>query len=91
MTILDFEGLPEIVTVLLGALSPILVGWIKKSVQSATWRFFIAQALAALVGVISALVIGIPTEELVSFAAYAFAGSQAAYHYWKGLIGDSKR
>lgn len=81
-----FESLPEIASVLLGALSPVLIQYLKPRIKSKNWRFTLALVLSGGLGAVIAWQAGVPVNELPTFATYAFAASQAVYQYWKGLV-----
>lgn len=87
---MDFPGLPELLSVLLGALSTIVVQFLKQRVPSRNWRFSIALLLSGGLGALVAWTQDIPVQDLPAFAGYAFAASQAVYQYFKGLFQDSK-
>ena len=79
--------LPTGMALILGALSPIVVAFVKKEVSSPQVRWLIAVALSGCCGVIAASMSGEPftVANVTTLITIAFAASQAAWGTWKGL------
>ena len=77
---------PTALVVILGVVAPMLIGVIKKAVTSATARFFIAVGLSAGLGILSALLNGIPLTNIPVFASAAFGLSYIFWKTWKIIL-----
>lgn len=78
--------LPELVSLLVGAISSIVVQLVKKKVAGTVGRFFLALALAALTGGLSYYVAKPDETNVIIFVVHIFAYSQLAYAaFWKVL------
>jgi len=80
--------LPEIVATVLGVISPFVIQFLKKKVESKQARYLIALVLSGVTGVVAALVLGEPFVfiNIIKLIAVVFGASQVAYNSWKALL-----
>lgn len=84
--------LPEIVATILGALSPILINFLKSTIESRYIRFVIALVVSGGVGAVSAIILGItPGVDLIEFFTGAFTLATIVYRTWKDLFSAAAR
>ena len=79
--------LPEIISVVLGALAPVIIKWINTNVGTEIIRFMIAVALSAVTGVLAALITGQSLALTPVCIAIVFTFSQLAWNlFWKPIV-----
>lgn len=83
--------LPTLVAGLLGLMSPVVIGLIKRKIASTLLRWFIALVVSAGVGVLGALIAnGAPgVENIITWAGTAWGMSQTAWTTWRAIAKDA--
>lgn len=80
-------ALPEVIAMVVGALSPMLIQLVVKKVTNEMARFWIALVLSALVGVAAVLLSGTPLKNSPEFLAILFTFSSIAFKtFWKPMV-----
>lgn len=77
--------LPDFLVVLLGALSPILVQALKKSIKERFVRFLLSLFLTGGTGAAAFFIVKPTGLDLADSIAWAFAASQLTYQFFKSL------
>lgn len=78
--------LPELISMILGALVPVAIEPLKKFFATRVKRFFAALGLSSLVGAIAFLMTKPATADVADIVVYVFGFSQLAYNgFWKQL------
>ena len=81
--------LPELVSVIVGFLAPLLIQVVKGRVESKRSRFLLALLLSSVVGVVSWFVSNPEEKDLINFVITTFAFSETAYMlFWRTLWQD---
>lgn len=77
--------LPDVLVILLGALSPMLVQLVKKAFHERIVRFLIALFLTAVTGTAAFFIVKPPSLDLADTIAWVFAASQLSYQFFKSI------
>lgn len=82
--------LPDVLVVLLGALSPILVQLIKRGIKERLIRFVISLVLTGGTGAAAFFIVNPPGLDLADSIAWSFAASQMTYQFFKSIWQEGK-
>lgn len=77
--------LPEILVVLLGALSSIVIQFVKARFKTRQARFFISIGLTGLTGLAAYFIVQPPALDLPDTLAWIYAASGLAWGSWRSL------
>jgi hypothetical protein len=77
--------LPEILSIILGAVSSPLTQLIKKAISERIFRFLISLGLSGLGGVAAFFMVKPDTIDLPTAIAWAFGASQLVYQFFSGI------
>ncbi len=78
---------PQQLAVILGVLAPLVIQFVVKNVQYEMARLGIAILLSALIGLVGAILKGLPVEFTLKFITAIFVFGQAAFNvFWKPIV-----
>lgn len=80
------KELPNVVAIILGALSPMIIALVKEKIKNQKYHFWIAVLFSAVVGLIANMVVGEPISNAPESIAMAFTFATIAWQkHWKRM------
>lgn len=78
--------LPELITVILGVLAPMIVQTVTRNVTNELYRYLIALVLSAVIGVLALVILGVSLSLTPEIIIKVFAYASVSYKmFWKPI------